>query len=134
MKRTRVAALALSTVLGASVLGVGPAALAGTASAAASTCVTDLTNAQTANAAAIAADQVGNTALARTNNVATGNALNSALIDCLSQPLVVDYNVVAAEVSVAAATVFNSLGSSGAALAAEQSAASSITQALANAS
>ncbi|MFC6485609.1 hypothetical protein ACFQGN_32630 [Streptomyces goshikiensis] len=96
-----------------------------------SVCVTDLQAAQTSNNAAIAADQVNNTAAARTANLSTATSLVAAIGDCAGQVPTVGANVLTASASNAVALVYNLLGASASALSAEQATASSITQALA---
>ncbi|WP_310723467.1 hypothetical protein [Streptomyces sp. N2A] len=135
MNRVRIAAATgTSAVAIALALGVAPMASAAPAKAAVSACVSDLEAAQNSNNAAIAADQANNTNAARVHNLSTTTSLLSAAVDCLGQPSGVTANVLTATTSNVAATVFNVLGASAAALNSEQSTAAAITSALANAS
>ncbi|MEU2913758.1 hypothetical protein ACWCQ0_29120 [Streptomyces massasporeus] len=134
MFRPRLAAVVTVTMAAGAVLGVAPLAVAAPAAAAVSACVSDLQAAQSSNNAAIAADQVNNTAGARTHNVVTATYLVAAIGDCHGQPPVVGANVLTASATNATALVQNLLGASSAALASEQATASALSQALANAS
>ncbi|MEV7468022.1 hypothetical protein AB0O20_16195 [Streptomyces kronopolitis] len=136
MSRKQVAVLMGAAALAAAgVMGMAPSAFAATPTAAqASTCVQDLETAQTSNNAAIAADNASNTVTARTHNLATLTSLTSAAVDCLAgQPSSVVTEIVTATANNAVATVFNTLGNSAAALGSEQTTATAISQALANA-
>ncbi|MFF7405620.1 hypothetical protein [Streptomyces murinus] len=134
MFRPRITAAAVTAVMAAgTIVGVAPVVLATPAAAAASPCVNDLTSAQTANNAAIAADQANDTQTARTQNLSTAVSLVAALGDCLTQPQVVGANILTASATNATAVVYNLLGASSSALSSEQATASAITQALANA-
>ncbi|MGW0754046.1 hypothetical protein [Streptomyces sp. NPDC002587] len=131
MNRCRLAAATVTAVMAvAAAVGFAPLAVAAPA-AAVSACVSDLQAAQTSNNAAIAADQVNNTAAARTYNLSTATSLVAALGDCAGQPPVVGSNVLSANANNAVALVYNLLGASASALASEQATASSLTQALA---
>ncbi|MEV0415009.1 hypothetical protein AB0I68_30500 [Streptomyces sp. NPDC050448] len=132
MNRSRLAAATVTAAmaLGAAV-GIAPLAVAAPAAAATSACVSDLQAAQTSNNLAIAADQVNNTATARTYNLSAATSLAAALGDCVGQPPVVGANVLTASASNAVALVYNLLGASGSALSSEQATASALTQALA---
>ncbi|MGW7327352.1 hypothetical protein ACWGIU_01710 [Streptomyces sp. NPDC054840] len=132
MDRSRLAAATVTAAIAlAAAVGIAPLAAAAPAAAAASACVNDLEAAQATNDAAIAADQVNDTATARTYNLATATSLVAAMGDCAGQPPVVGANVLTASSSNAVALVYNLLGASGAALASEQATASALTQALA---
>ncbi|WP_030594693.1 hypothetical protein [Streptomyces anulatus] len=128
--RFAVAAVTATMAVGA-VVGIAPVAMAAPV---ASACVTALESAQTSNNAAIAADEANNPAAARTHNVVTATYLVSAVGDCQGQPQVVGANILTASASNGTALVYNILGVTSAALAAEQATASAISQALANAS
>ncbi|OIK23515.1 hypothetical protein [Streptomyces malaysiense] len=135
MFRPRITAAAVSVVMAAgAAVGIAPVVLATPAAAAASTCVNDLTSAQTSNNAAITADQASDTQTARTHNLSTAVSLVAALGDCLTQPQVVEANILTASATNATAVVYNLLGASSSALSSEQATAAAITQALANAS
>ncbi|MGW5332792.1 hypothetical protein [Streptomyces bauhiniae] len=131
MFRSRLAAAAATAALAAgAVVGIAPLA---TAAPVVSACVSDLQSAQTANNAAIAADQANNPAGARIQNVAAATYLAAAIGDCQGQPTVVGANVLTATATNATALVYNILGVTSSALAAEQATASALTQALASA-
>lgn len=131
MNRSRLAAATVTAAMAvAAAVGFAPLAVAAPA-AAPSACVSDLQAAQTSNNAAIAADQVNNTSVARTYNLSTATALIAAMGDCAGQPPVVGSNVLTASASNAVALVYNLLGASASALSSEQATASALTQALA---
>lgn len=131
MFRTRIAAAAATAALAAgAVVGIAPLASAGPMVTA---CVSDLQSAQTANNAAIAADQANNPAGARIQNVAAATYLAAAIGDCQGQPTTVGANVLTATATNATALVYNILGITSSALSSEQATASALTQALASA-
>lgn len=131
MFRTRIAAAAATAALAAgAVVGIAPLASAGPMVTA---CVADLQSAQTANNAAIAADQANNPAGARIQNVAAATYLAAAIGDCQGQPTTVGVNVLTATATNATALVYNILGITSSALSSEQATASALTQALASA-
>ncbi|MEU9763750.1 hypothetical protein AB0D98_29390 [Streptomyces sp. NPDC047987] len=134
MFRSRLAAATVTATLAAgAVVGIAPLAAAAPAAAAASPCVNDLQAAQASNNAAIAADQANNTKVAFANNLRTATSLASALGDCAGQPPVVGVNILTASATNVTAIVYNLLGAAASALGSEQATASSISQALANA-
>ncbi|MEU3220099.1 hypothetical protein [Streptomyces sp. NPDC006971] len=134
MFRSRLAAAAVTAALAAgAVVGIAPLATAAPAAVAASACVNDLQAAQTSNNAAIAADQANDTKAAFSSNLSTATSLASALADCAGQPPVVGANILTASATNATAIIYNLLGAAGSALRSEQATASSISQALANA-
>ncbi|MFC8277850.1 hypothetical protein ACFUJR_36035 [Streptomyces sp. NPDC057271] len=135
MFRSRIAAAAVTATMAVgAVVGIAPLAMAAPAAAAVSPCVSALESAQASNDAAIAADEANDPAAARTHNVVTATYLVSAIGDCQGQPQVVGANILTASASNGTALVYNILGVTSAALAAEQATASALDQALANAS
>ncbi|MFF2849108.1 hypothetical protein ACFVT5_22685 [Streptomyces sp. NPDC058001] len=134
MNRSRFTAATVTAAMAVAVtLGIVPLAVAAPAAVAASPCVNDLQAAQTSNNAAIAADLVNDTSTARTHNLSTATSLVAAMGDCVGQPPVVGANILTASATNATALVYNLLGASASALSSERATASSLTQALANA-
>ncbi|MFF7994808.1 hypothetical protein ACFZDG_34185 [Kitasatospora xanthocidica] len=132
MTRSRLAAGVVAVAIAAgAALAIAPAAQAAEAPALqVSACATDLAAALDSNAAAIEADNAGDTAGARAYNLHTLVILVGARHDCACQQAQVRADIIAAATDSIRAAVSNSVGDSAAALDSEDAVAAELTEAL----